>query len=128
MATKRKVPTTKAGKPDKRYVKSVNAKSKATGKASSKRTQKRRAKPQLKGYSANPAPNIGKGFIIGITDESKKGAPVIGYFTGKGFDDNHHKAMFCPTIDIAKIIASEARKHIPKSGYKLAAIDYPLKK
>jgi len=54
MTTKRKVPTTKAGKPDKRYVKSVGAKSKATGKAPTKRTQKRRAKPQLGGYSANP--------------------------------------------------------------------------
>lgn len=124
MATKRKVPMTKAGKPDKRHVKSVNAKSKAP----TKRTKKRRAKPQLKGYSANPAPNIGKGFIIGITDESKKGSPVIGYFTGEGFDDNHHKAMFCPNIGIAKIVAKEAKKYMPKSGYKLAAIDYPLKK
>lgn len=122
MATKRKVPTTKAGKPDKRYVKSVNEKSKATGKAPTKRTQKRRAKPQIKGYSANPSKSV---LYI---QEVKNGSPVGKKFyyiqlsrdyygSGIGFVENKKDASNVPDPEsVMKRVFAEWNKHYAKGS------------
>lgn len=59
----KKTPLTKAGKPDKRYVKAIKSPSKTTKKAPTKRTVKRRTKNTKKGYYPNP---IGKTAIFGV--------------------------------------------------------------
>lgn len=111
MATKRKVPTTKAGKPDKRYVKSVNAKSKVTGKAPSKRTKSRRAKPQVKGYSANPVKRYYTVFAV-------KNGDIVAYWDGTVFDTDRYKQKLYKAIDEAKKDAEKIAEKI-KSGYRV---------
>jgi hypothetical protein len=54
----KKVPMTKKGKPDKRYVKSLKSPSKVTKKAPTKRTVKRRVKNVRKGYYPNPLEGV----------------------------------------------------------------------
>lgn len=71
----RKVPLTKSGKPDKRFVKTTGAKSKRTKRAPTKRLVKRRAKKQVAGYSANPVAD----HVIKIV--AKNG--VTGFFGGQ---------------------------------------------
>lgn len=111
MTTKRKVPMTKAGKPDKRYVKSVNAKSKVTGKAPSKRTKSRRAKPQLKGYSANPVKRYYTVFAV-------KNGDIIAYWDGATFDTDRYKQKLYSDIGDAKKDAEKIAEKI-KSGYRV---------
>lgn len=117
MATKRKVPLTKAGKPDKRYVKSVGAKSKATGKAPTKRTQKRRAKPQIKGYSSNPvAKKNPVNYAVWVSEYGKrwyfvseKNSVSSGYVD----DDIKNASIFskCGAEKIAKSLGNQLNKN-----------------
>ena len=106
----RKVPLTKSGKPDKRYTKSVNSKSKATGKKPSKRLKTRRSKPQIKGYSANP---VNDQWVICVVDNRSN--KVIGYYDGLDFDTNAAKGAMFSSKKYADVVANRLKDKIPKS-------------
>lgn len=117
----RKIPTTKAGKPDKRYVKTDGAASKATGKKPTKRLQKRRAKPQVKGYSANPSKSV---FLVVV--KHPRTEKVLGYlskFDAKNravWDDEITKADVYATKEAAKkalLRSKESTNLAYKFGY-----------
>lgn len=113
---KRRVPLTKSGKPDKRFAPSTKSRSKTTGKPPVKRTQKRRAKPQRKGYSANPR----GGYILKVT-----GFKTAGYWTGSNWNTNKTLARVYSTIATAKRALPRV-KAATGSQYGIAAV--PVKK
>lgn len=117
-AKKRKVPLTKAGKPDKRFVTSTHARSKATKKAPTKRTVRRRSKPQVKGYSANPPADH---YVKVITKKN-----VTGYFTGTGkmgaeFDTEFNKAKKLSRY-VADIVADLVRSKYGKNVKEIRVV------
>lgn len=98
----RKVPLTKSGKPDKRFVKTTGAKSKRTKKTPSKRLVKRRAKKQVKGYSANPVTD----HVIKIV--AKNG--VTGFFGGQTARGAQVVKSAAKAKKLSKAAASEVAK------------------
>ena len=107
MSLKRDVPLTKAGKPDKRYAKSVKAKTK-TGATPNKRTQKRRTKRQIKGYSANPkAPAK---YVVKVV--TRVGS--VGYYRADGHFDTDIKNAFETDRDSAEMIVARIARELPK--------------
>jgi hypothetical protein len=114
--TKRNVPLTKAGKPDKRYVPNTRSKSKTTRRAPSKRTVRRRTKRQIPGYSANPAPSDYQ--IVAFRPGSRT---PHGYWTGRVFDTDPGLAMPHPSRDIAESTAA-LLSHVIAPGYHVGIL------
>lgn len=105
-----KVPLTKAGKPDKRFTKSIGAPSRTTKKAPSKRLKARRAKPKVAGYSANPVSRppvyvvvvTVEGRVLFLSSIKRAGAATLPFV----FDDLPNKAMPFSPRSSAQAIAT----------------------
>jgi hypothetical protein len=86
----KKVPLTKKGEPDKRYVKSVKSPSKVTKKAPTKRTVKRCVKNVRKGYYPNP---VGKTAIFAVAVSVGRATGYLSKLSPLRFNDDASKAL-----------------------------------
>jgi len=112
----KKIPLTKAGKPDKRYTKSLGSLSKATGQAPSKHLKARRAKPVKPGYFPNP---VNEKYTVHVVTATR-----IGYVAGFGkkgliFDDDMRNAL---------TLSKEKAAMIKKMGEAFHGVRLHLKK